>query len=128
MDRNDKEYTRSENLWDQQWPAEGVDTQGEHSAAELDNADELTPFPGEVGTSDEIEAVRDAQPYTPPVDPPVLPGGREGIHVATGFGLSVDEEAAQDPPPRGDEDIREEVLLVLHQDSLASQLPLRAEV
>src|SRR5437660_12640336 len=59
MDNKDRVYTETENLWDEQWPTESVDTQGGHPGAELDNENELTPFPGEVGTTDEIEAVRD---------------------------------------------------------------------
>jgi len=128
MDRTDRKYVETENQWDQQWPTEATDSEGDHLPGELDNEDELTPFPGVVGTTDELEAVRDAEPYDPPVDPPVLPGGREGIHVATGFGFSAEEEAAQDPPLRGDEDLRDEALLLLHQDSLASQFPLDVEV
>jgi hypothetical protein len=114
-------------MWDEQWPL--TDNQaGDHPEEELDTLDELAPFPGVSGTTDALESTRDAEPYVPPFDPPVLPGGREGIHIATGFGLSPDEEAYEDPTPRGDEDIREEALLALHQDSLTSQYSLDVNV
>jgi hypothetical protein len=128
VDSRDKQYIENENLWDQAWPADYTDPQGEHADDEPDTSDEMSPFPEAVGTTDEIESVRDAEPYNPPVDPPVLPGGREGIHVATGFGYSAEDEVANKMAPRGDEDIREESLLILRQDSLASQLPLGVEV
>src|ERR687884_585660 len=88
MDSDDQSYIERENEWDEQWPHAGVEASGGHPDDELDNIDEDTPFPGVVGTPDVIESVRDAEPYMPPTDPPVLPGGRDGIHVATGFGVS----------------------------------------
>jgi hypothetical protein len=137
MDSRDETYTQRENQWDEQWPDTGQEQTG-HSAAELDNTDEMMPFPGEVGTSDPIAAVRDAEPYMPPIDPPVLPdnvlgGGGEGIAVATGFGVSPEEEAYEDrfsssPLPRSDADIEDEATLLLRQDSLTSTLPLRVQV
>jgi hypothetical protein len=137
MDSRDETYIQRENLWDEQWPDTGEERTG-HSAAELDIADEMTPFPGEIGTSDAIEAVRDAEPYMAPIDPPVLPdrvpgGGSEGKAVATGFGVSPEEEAYEDrfsssPLPRSDADIEDEATLLLRQDSLTSTLPLHAQV
>jgi hypothetical protein len=121
MNDETETYREREDAWDQQWPETGAHG---HSDAEPDNDDEETGFPGMVGTSDPIVAVRDAEPYSPPVDPPVLPGGREGISVATGFGFSPGEEAAQDPTPRGDEDVLEQVLLTLRQDSVTSTYSL----
>ena len=120
-----QKYTQRENLWDEQWP---TTEPSDHSTGELDVGDELTPFPEAVGTHDVIESVRDAEPYDAPIDPPVLPGGREGIHIATGFGLDAEEEAAQHGSPRGDDDIREAALLVLRQDSLTSKYPLEVAV
>jgi hypothetical protein len=115
-------YEERENMWDEAWPTTGEDTAG-HPADELDVADEDSPFPNVTGTYDTIASVRDAEPYVPAIDPPTLPGGSEGIDVATGFGLSADEETSKDPAPRGDEDIREEAILALRQDSLTAELP-----
>lgn len=146
MNRSD-DYVARENLWDQQWPSTDDEQRRSHAEPEehetLDSAqlpptreetdvsDELEPFPDVVGTTDAIEAVRDAEPYTPAIDPPVLPSGDrngEGISVATGFGLSADEEAATDPVPRNDDDIREQAILALRQDSLTSRYPLAVAV
>jgi hypothetical protein len=121
------DYEARENLWDEQWPG-GDGAEVVHIAAEPDNLDEELPFPDVVGTRDSIEAVRDAEPYVPPTDPPVLPGGREGITMATGFGTSPDEEAAEDEPLRNDLDIEDEVTLLLRQDSLTSRYNLGADV
>lgn len=127
VDNTTQDYTARENLWDQQWPTTGEEG-GEHSGLEPDSLDEMSAFPDVVGTSDVIEAVRDAEPYMPPVDPPVLAGGDEGIHTATGFGTDVEEEMYHEPLPHGDEDIRDEALLTLHQDSLTSRYPLDVDV
>lgn len=121
-------YDERENMWDEQWPRGGHEGAAEHPLEEPDNLDEEEPFPNVVGSSDVIDAVRDSEPYMPPTDPPVLPGGREGIHMETGFGTSAVEEAAEEPLPRGDEDIRDEALLLLRQDSLTSTLPLDVDV
>jgi hypothetical protein len=125
MDNSSEDYTARENLWDEQWPE---NEQSTGHASDTDDQDELTPFPNAVGTSDSLEAVRDAEPYDPPTDAPVLPGGIYGVHVATGFGESALEEAARDGTPTDDEDIRQEVVLTLRDDSLTSQLPLHAAV
>lgn len=127
MTDKNEEYAARENMWDQQWPSPTTET-SRHGVDELDTGDELSPFPDSVGTSDVIESVRDAEPYTPPIDPPVLPGGRDGIHVATGFGTSAEEVSVLEDVPRGDEDIREEVMMVLSQDSLTSQYRLQVAV
>lgn len=121
------DYLARENLWDEQWPGTESGPPA-HTGLEPDNLDEELPFPEVVGTTDAVEAVRDAEPFTPATDPPVLPGGREGIHVATGFGLSPEEENQSDPLPRGDEDIRAQVAIILQEDSATSTLPLECRV
>lgn len=128
METNDQSYQQRENLWDEQWPTDDADSTAEPTALEPDNADEDLPFPDVVGSRDTIDSVRDAEPYVAPMDPPVLPGGTEGIHMATGFDSSVEEENAQEPPPRGDEDIRDLAMLTLEQDSLTSKFPLTVDV
>lgn len=128
MNSDDERYTQRENQWDQQWPAREREAGAGHPPTELDNLDETLPFPEEVGTSDVIESVRDAEPYMAPIDPPVLPGGRENIHTATGFGVDVEEENFAEPLPRGDEDIHDLALLTLRQDSLTSRYPLEVAV
>jgi len=123
----DEAYDSREHQWDDAWPT----TDGEvrtHSSPEVDVDDEVMPFPDVAGTSDVEEAVRDAEPYVPPTDPPVLPGGYEGVHVATGFGLDAEEEAARGGEPRGDFDIQDQALLVLQQDSLTSRYDLHVHV
>jgi hypothetical protein len=125
MDTESQSYREREDMWDEAWPAS---TSHQHPDQEPDIHDEEEPFPGVVGTSDPLAAARDSEPYTPPVDPPVLPGGRDGIDVATGFGFSPEEEAAADPSPRGDEDVLDEVLLTLRQDSITSTYNLEADV
>lgn len=126
MDETSQSYTSRENLWDEQWPEENSATLGHE--LEVDEGGELAPFAEGLGTTDPIEASRDAEPYDPPTDPPVLPGGRYGIHVATGFGSSAGEEAASDDQTRDDEDIRQEVELTLSNDSLTSKYALHAAV
>lgn len=123
MNEPDESYTARENLWDEQWPTTAAE-ESERPGSEPDELDEVAAFPESMGTSDPIESVRDAEPYMPPTDPPVLPGGREGIHTATGFGISLEEENYAESPPRGDEDIYDEALLTLQQDSLTSEYPL----
>jgi hypothetical protein len=123
----DREYEARERMWDDQWPRaarRGIS----HPTTESDVDNELMPYPETVGTSDPLVAIHDAEPYSPPVDPPVLPGGEEGIHVASGFGQSTDEEAWDNPPPRGDEDIREQAVRALQQDSLTSHYQLYVDV
>jgi hypothetical protein len=119
----DDAYNSREHQWDDAWPS-GGDGPGDHPADELDLEDEVMPFPEVSGTHDAEEAVRDAEPYVPPTDPPVLPGGYEGVHVATGFGLSPEEEAADGGEPRGDYDLQELALVTLQQDSLTSHYEL----
>lgn len=122
----DAEYEARENLWDEQWPT--TSTEGEsHPEEETDTQDELAGFPDTVGTSDPIEASRDAEPYIAPIDPPTLPGGVEAIHTATGFGESTQEEMAEGGPYRNDADLQEEAELMLRQDSLTSHYTLMPE-
>jgi len=112
-------------MWDDQWPDE---EDPEHPPEEPDDIDEELPFPETVGERDVTHVVRDQEPYTPPTDPPVLPGGREGIHIATGFGTSAEEELSRNPPPRGDVDLRDEILQLLEDDSDTSTLSLDVDV
>lgn len=120
-----EDYEQRENQWDQAWPGSSQ-SQSVHPADEIDNLDEETGYPDSVGTTDPIEASRDAEPYMPPTDPPVLPGGTEGIHTETGFGISPDEEAERDAPFRNDADLEEEATLILRGDSLTSRFNLAA--
>src|SRR5947209_9361625 len=120
------DYQVAENQWDQQWPGTGGDEGA--PTEDIDNLDEVTGFPDAVGTSDVIETTRDAEPYMAPVDPPVLPGKTEGIHVATGFGTSTEEETARSGPYPRDGDMEEAATLILRQDSLTSHYDLIAEV
>jgi hypothetical protein len=126
MEDTTQSYESREKLWDEQWPEDGTESSAHES--ETDDEGELTAYPGTVGTSDPIRSARDAEPYDPPTDPPVLPGGQYGIHVATGFGESALEEATEDDDTRDDEDIRRELALTLEHDSLTSKYPLHVAV
>ena len=126
MSERDDSYAERENMWDEAWPiSEGRDP---HPVVDPDNVDEGMPYPDEGGTPDSIASVRDADPYMAPTDPPVLPGGDEGVHMATGFGVSSEEETAREPAPQGDMDIQDEATLLLRVDSLTSKYPLTVEV
>ncbi|HZU13600.1 MAG TPA: BON domain-containing protein [Chloroflexota bacterium] len=114
------DYEARENLWDEAWP--GSDSQERvHPDEETDNLDEELPFPDVVGTRDPIEATRDAEPYMPPTDSPVLPGGTESVHTGVGFGTSALEETERGGPFHDDADLQDEALLLLRQDSLTSR-------
>jgi hypothetical protein len=126
MEDTTQSYESRENLWDEQWPDDGK-RNADHES-DIDSEGELTAYPGTVGTHDPLVSARDAEPYDPPTDPPVLPGGKYGIHVATGFGESAEEEAFEDDDSRDDEDVRQEVVLTLQHDSLTSKYPLHAAV
>ena len=126
MDDTKQSYSSRERLWEDQWPEDGES--GADHAGDTDSNGGLTPFPDEVGTTDPIAAARDAEPYSPPSDPPVLPGGKYGVHVATGFGESAEQEAERDNATLDDEDIRQSVIQTLEDDSLTSKYVLHAAV
>jgi osmotically-inducible protein OsmY len=88
----------------------------------------MSGFPEAVGTRDPLEAVRDAEPYIAPIDPPVLPGGAEAIHTAAGFGTDVEEETSRGEPYENDGDLQDEILLLLREDSLASHWTIEPTV
>lgn len=121
------DYEARENLWDQQWPGTGT-AETVHSREAIDDIDEVSGFPESVGTGDILEPIRDGEPYMPPIDPPVLPGGPEGIHTAVGFGTSVEDEAEREGPYTQDADLEEAATLMLRQDSLTSHYDLRPAV
>jgi hypothetical protein len=121
------DYEARENLWDQQWPGDS-ERETVHASRAIDDLDEMSGFPDAVGTRDPLEAARDAEPYIPPIDPPVLPGGTEGIHTATGFGTDVEEETSRGEPYMRDGDLQDEALLLLRQDSLASHWTIQPDV
>lgn len=113
------DYEARENLWDQQWPGDS-EREEVHATRGIGDENEMSGFPDAVGTRDPLEAARDAEPYIPPIDPPVLPGGTEAIHTATGFGTDAEEETERGEPYQNDADLEEEILLLLRQDSLSS--------
>ncbi len=125
-DASDRIYEQRESIWDEQMPL--ADRSASHGGNESDVENELMPFPDTVGTTDPLVSVRDAEPYSPPIDAPVLPGGREGIHVATGFGMSTEEEDAGELAPRGDEALHDHAMRLLADDSLTSTLDLDVRV
>lgn len=121
------DYEARENLWDQQWPGDS-EQETVHSTSEIGDENEMSGFPDTVGTRDPLEAARDAEPYIPPIDPPVLPGGAEAIHTATGFGIDVEEETERGEPYEHDGDLEDEVRLLIRGDSLASHWTLEPTV
>lgn len=114
------DYEARENLWDQQWPG-GSDQERVHPREEIDNLDEELPFPDVVGTRDPMEAVRDAEPYMPPTDSPLVEGGAMAVHTGAGFGTSPLEETSREGPFHDDADLQDEALLLLREDSLTSR-------
>lgn len=124
---SNNDYEARENLWDQQWPGTGT-AETVHSVQSIDDIDELSGDPDAVGTGDVLEPIRDGEPYMPPIDPPVLPGGAEGIHTAVGFGTSVEEEALREGPYTQDADLEDAANLMLQQDSLISHYNVVASV
>ena len=127
MSDRDARYASRENQWDEAWPESGENAD-HHPREETDVDAEVSSFPEVSGTTDALEAARDAEPYVAPSDPPVLLGGPEGIHSGVGFGFSTDEESYGDPEPRGDEDIHDEALTALKEDALTSDLLLSVHV
>jgi hypothetical protein len=121
------DYEARENLWDQQWPGDS-ERETVHPTREIDDENEMSGFPEAVGTRDPLEAVRDAEPYIAPIDPPVLPGGAEAIHTAAGFGTDVEEETSRGEPYENDGDLQDEILLLLREDSLASHWTIEPTV
>lgn len=82
------------------------------------------PDEGGDTTTDAMAAADSAEPYEPPTDPPVLPGGRDGISVAQGFAESSIGEVDFDASP-GDDFITEMVERALATDAATSALTLR---
>jgi hypothetical protein len=74
-------------------------------------------------TNDSMTAADEAEPYITAVDPPVVPGGRDGIRVADGF-ASSDEDAEERTGAPGDDEISERVYGLLRDDAITSNLDL----
>jgi hypothetical protein len=70
-------------------------------------------------TTDASEAAEEGYPYTPPIDPPILPSDDlEGVEIAAGFASSMDESGPDEEivPPRverGDLELEQHVHTVL---------------
>lgn len=94
---------------------------------------DLTPdFTAEVGTPDYMEAVSEAEPYTPPIDPVVKADrSTDGVEIVNGFAETADDEAALahlPGQPRGDDEIQEAVVAALHSDAATTDLAVEVEV
>ncbi len=94
---------------------------------------DLTPdFTAEVGTGDYLEAVSEAEPYTPPTDPVVKSDrSTDGIEMVNGFAETADEGAAVDRLPglpRGDDELAEAILQALHSDAATTDLTIEVDV
>jgi len=84
-------------------------------------------------TDDVMESVEEGLTYVPPIDPPVSPytDSLEGAEVATGFGLTSDEELdADDLETLGsaDDDLTARVRRALRDDSLTLHLARRIRI
>jgi hypothetical protein len=84
-------------------------------------------------TDDVMESVQEGLTYIPPIDPPVSPitDDPEGAAVATGFGLTSDEELdADDLETLGsaDDDLTARVRRALRDDSLTLHLGRRLRI
>lgn len=77
-------------------------------------------------TSDPMVASDEAEPYLAPIDPPVLPGGRDNIEVAQGFASSSEGEEQRAGTP-GDDAITERVSHLLRGDAATTGLELAVE-
>lgn len=77
-------------------------------------------------TSDAMRSADSAEPFLPATDPPVVPGGRDGIEVAQGFAATSEgaEERAGTP---GDDEISERVLHLLRTDAATAGLQLEVQ-
>lgn len=74
------------------------------------------------------QAADEAAPYFPPEDPPVLPGGNEGVVMATGFGASAEDLPFTGDASTHDDWIAQQVERVLREDSSTSKLPVTVNV
>lgn len=86
-----------------------------------DDPDDMT-----APTADSMQSADNAEPYLPPTDPPVVPGGPDAIEVADGF-APTSEGAEQQAGTPGDDLITERVLDLLRIDAATSNLELEAE-
>lgn len=127
MKQSNESIEARERQWDDQWPATST-PEAEAHGDELADQDEQISFPGSVGTVDPIHAMSDAEPYMPPIDPPVLPGGDEGVVIGDGFGIPSDEEELEASHRDGDEAIRDRAIRALRRDSLTSHYDLKVRV
>ena len=93
---------------------------------------DLTPdFTADVGTSDYVESVSEAEPYTPPTDPVVKADrSTDGVEIVNGFAETADDDAAfarLPGRPRGDDELRDAVLAALHADAGTTDLQVDVE-
>ncbi len=77
-------------------------------------------------TDDPMMATDEAEPYLAPIDPPVVPGGRDNVEVAQGFAGSSEGEEQRAGTP-GDDDITERVSHLLRTDAATTELQLEVE-
>ncbi|HET9495360.1 MAG TPA: BON domain-containing protein [Chloroflexia bacterium] len=90
-------------------------------------------FMDDPGTSDVIESVEEAEPYFPPIDPPIGTRSLSNARVRGGFASSSLEEPdePEDEPLRvkgGDDAIEARVRYALRTDAYTSDLNIEVEV
>ncbi len=88
----------------------------------MEDPDELNDVES---TESMMESADSAQPYMAPTDPPVIPGGRDGVEVADGFALTDEGAEERDGTP-GDDAITQRVKHLLQLDAATSTLRLAA--
>jgi hypothetical protein len=114
------------------YQGETTDTQERVEAAEqFDMLIETDLREGE--TDDVMEAIQEGFTYVPPIDPPVTPitDDPEGAEVATGFGLTAEDDLATDDLDTigiAEDDLTARVRRVLRDDSLTQHLARRLRI
>lgn len=96
-------------------------TEEDAAALGMDDVDDMSD-----ATDDPMVSSDNAAPYMAPTDPPVVPGGRDGIEVADGF-AATSEGAADRAGSPGDDDITARVHDLLRGDAATTSLELDVE-
>ncbi len=81
----------------------------------------------DAGSSDDpMVSADDAETYMAPTDPPLVPGGRDGVSVAQGFAATSDSEEDRAGTP-SDEETTRRVVHLLRTDAATSDLALHVQ-
>lgn len=111
----------SESSYDPLAPERRGLTEEDEAALGMDDVDDMSE-----PTGDPMVAADYAEPYLPPTDPPVVPGGRDTIEVADGF-AATSEGAEDRAGVPGDDEITARVYDLLRSDAATTTLNLEVE-